>query len=80
VGVSAITANTSRTYASGTFAWNRSDIELTKIIRGAAHRRGTSSAAGCTVSPNPGPEVRGSPSRWYFADPIALSRPANVNA
>jgi hypothetical protein len=47
--VSAITANTSRTKPSGTCAWNRSDIELTKIILGVRHFRGMFSAAGCTV-------------------------------
>src|SRR5437764_610767 len=42
--------------------------------------RGTRSASGCTVRPKPGPEVRGSPSFWYFADPMALSRFASVSA
>jgi hypothetical protein len=58
----------------------KSLIELTKIICDDRHRRGTFNAARCTVSPKPGPDVRGSPSRWYFADPIACNRAANANA
>ncbi|SKT81373.1 Uncharacterised protein [Mycobacteroides abscessus subsp. abscessus] len=37
-GVSAITAKTSRTNSTGTFAWNRSDIEFTNTTRGLRHR------------------------------------------
>jgi hypothetical protein len=32
------------------------------------------------VTPKPGPLVCGSPSVWYFAEPIALSRLDNVSA
>jgi hypothetical protein len=32
------------------------------------------------VMPKPGPLVRGSPSFWYFADPMAFSRLASDNA
>jgi hypothetical protein len=41
---------------------------------------GTDNAAGCTVTANPGPELRGSPSRWYLADPIAFNRFASLSA
>ena len=58
----------------GTSSWNRSLIEFTKISLGALQPLGTSSAEGWTVSLKPGPLVRGSPSSWYFGEPIALSR------
>ena len=52
----------------------------TKTFRGLRHLSGSSSASGWSVTPNPGPEVRGSPSVWYFGWPIAFSRLANVRA
>lgn len=55
-------------------------MELTNTSRGVLHRRGASSVSGWVVTANPGPEVRGSPSRWYFAEPMALSRRASVSA
>ncbi|SIN29052.1 Uncharacterised protein [Mycobacteroides abscessus subsp. abscessus] len=64
----------------GTLAWNRSAIEFTNTTRELRHRRGSSNACGCTVTPKPGPDVRGSPSVWYFSEPIALSRFARVIA
>ena len=79
-GVAAITANTRATNSAGTRAWNRSDIELTNTTRGSRHRNGAASVASWVVTPNPGPDVRGSPSFWYFADPMLLSRFANVRA
>jgi hypothetical protein len=42
----------------------RSLIELTKIRRGRRHLSGAPRAWGWTVTPNPGPLVRGSPSVW----------------
>jgi hypothetical protein len=42
----AITANTFAMYASETPSWNRSLIELTKIIRGRVHRNGWLSRSG----------------------------------
>jgi hypothetical protein len=52
----------------------------TKTFLGLRQRSGSSSASGCNVTPNPGPDVRGSPSVWYFDCPMALSRPASVRA
>jgi hypothetical protein len=63
-----------------TFAWNRSAIEFTKTTRGFRHRNGSSSVCGCIVTAKPGPEVLGSPSFWYFSEPIAFKRFANVIA
>jgi len=55
-------------------------IEFTNTLRGFRHRNGSAEASSCTVTPNPGPLVRGSPSRWYFAWPIAFSRFASRSA
>jgi len=55
-------------------------IEFTNTLRGVRHRSGTASVSACTVTPNPGPLVRGSPSRWYLGWPIAFSRLAIVSA
>lgn len=55
-------------------------MEFTNTFRGRRHRSGSNKAFSCTVTPKPGPLVRRSPSRWYFAWPIALSRFAKVNA
>ncbi len=52
----------------------RSLIELTNTRSGCRHRSGTVSVSGWIVSANPGPLVRGSPSCWYLAWPIALRR------
>ena len=76
----AITANTRAMNSSGTRAWNRSDIELTNTRRGRLQRLGAVRTSSWVVIPNPGPLVRGSPSVWYFAEPIALSRRARVSA
>jgi len=40
----------------------RSDMELTKQTLGLRQRSGSRRASGCSATPNPGPEVRGSPS------------------
>src|SRR5437667_8712797 len=79
-GVAAITAKTRRTKLTGTRAWNRSLMELTKTTRGSRHRYGNARSDSWTVTPNPGPDVRGSPSAWYLADPIAFNRLARANA
>jgi len=79
-GVAAITANTRATNSAGTRAWNRSDIELTNTTRGSRHRNGAVKVCSWVATPNPGPLVRGSPSFWYFADPIPFNRFANVSA
>jgi len=79
-GVAATVSNTRCTNSTGTRAWNRSLMLLTKIRSGWCKPCGVVRVSGCSVSPNPGPEVRGSPSTWYFADPIALSRRAIVRA
>ena len=47
-------------------------MEFTKISRGDVHDRGTSRVSGWRVSLKPGPLVRGSPSFWYLAAPIAF--------
>jgi hypothetical protein len=65
---------------TGTRAWNRSLMLLTKTSRGVRQVYGSSSASGWTVIPKPGPDVRGSPSCWYFSAPIAFSRLASVSA
>lgn len=75
-----MTWKTSRMYDDGTGAWNRSDMLLTKMTRGDDHRRGISSAEGCSVIAKPGPLVRGSPSSWYFGLPIAFKRLARASA
>jgi hypothetical protein len=41
---------------------------------------GSVNASSWNVTPKPGPDVRGSPSFWYFADPIAVNRLARVSA
>ncbi|GGU11136.1 hypothetical protein GCM10010272_65260 [Streptomyces lateritius] len=56
------------------------EIEFTNTVRGLFHPYGTSRASGCRVTSNPGPDVRGSPSFWYFAAPIAFNRFAKVRA
>ena len=48
------TSNTSRMKSSGTRAWNRSLIEFTNTTRELRHRRGSSSACGCTVDAEAG--------------------------
>jgi hypothetical protein len=58
----------------------RSLIELTKITHGRRQRLGSSSSVGGMVTPKPGPLVRGSPSCWYLAWPIAFSRAASARA
>jgi hypothetical protein len=57
-----------------------SDIESTNTSLGWRQLRGMLSACGWTVTANPGPEVRGSPSFWYFGWPIAFSRRARAKA
>jgi hypothetical protein len=79
-GVSAMTLNTRLTNSSGTRAWNRSLIELTNTSRGSRHRNGRLRSPSWRATPKPGPEVRGCPSVWYFADPIAFRRFASVSA
>src|SRR6266568_1378865 len=65
----------------GTRAWNKSFWPgPPNTSLGSRHRRGMLSASGCTVAANPGPDVRGSPSFWYFGWPIALSRRAMARA
>jgi hypothetical protein len=66
--------------ASGTRAWNRSLMLLTKTSLGVRQVYGKSRASEWTVIPKPGPDVRGSPSFWYFSAPIAFSRLARVKA
>ena len=65
---------------TGTRAWNRSLMLLTNTSRGVRQVYGSCSASGWMVIPKPGPEVRGSPSCWYLAAPMALSRLASVSA
>ena len=55
-------------------------MEFTNTTRGAFHERGWPRAFGWRVTPNPGPDVTGFPSFWYFSAPIALSRLAKVSA
>ncbi|GAA0698909.1 hypothetical protein GCM10009536_34560 [Streptomyces thermocarboxydus] len=55
-------------------------MEFTNTVHGLFHPYGTENASGCTVRPNPGPDVRGSPSAWYLGDPTVFSRFASVNA
>jgi hypothetical protein len=64
----------------GTRARNISLLELTNTVHGCRQRIGRASVSGCTATPKPGPEVRGSPSAWYFALPIAFNRFAKINA
>jgi hypothetical protein len=63
-GVESMTLNARPMNSAGTSLWNRSLIEFTNTTRGLRHRSGSSSLSSCSVSPNPGPDVRGSPSRW----------------
>lgn len=78
--VSAMTAQIRAVARRPTRAWPRSDMLLTNTLRGVRQLSGSSIALSWTVTPKPGPLVRGSPSAWYFADPIALSRLARVSA
>lgn len=75
-----MTANIFAMNSSGTLGWNRSDIELTNTLRGLRHLSGSVRTSSCRATPNPGPDVRGSPSVWYRGEPIALSRFAIVRA
>ena len=43
---------TPRANSSGTRAWNRSLIELTKTVRGVRHRYGSANDCGCQATPN----------------------------
>jgi len=61
-----MTANTRAVNAPGTRAWNRSERLSTNTTLGLRHRSGSASTASCMATLNPGPEVRGSPSVWYF--------------
>jgi hypothetical protein len=79
-GAGANVAKVLATHSIGTRAWPVSLMEFTNTFRDRRHRSGSNKASSCTVTPKPGPPVRGSPSRWYFAWPIALSRFAKVNA
>jgi len=76
----AIIAHVRATKERLTRACPMSLIEFTNTLRGVRHRSGSVSASSCMVTPNPGPLVRGSPSRWYLAWPIAFSRFASVSA
>jgi hypothetical protein len=76
----AMTAQIRANAVRGTLACPTSDMLLTNTRRGVRHPSGSLIASSWTATPNPGPLVRGSPSRWYFADPIALSRLASVSA
>ncbi len=73
-------ANTRATNAAGTLAWARSAMLSTKQTLGLRQRSGSVRTSSCNATPNPGPDVRGSPSVWYFAWPIAFSRLARVRA
>ena len=75
-----MTSKMSRMNPNGTLAWKRSLMEFTNTTRGAFHERGWPRAFGWRVTPNPGPDVTGFPSFWYFSAPIALSRLAKVSA
>src|SRR5487761_597674 len=77
---SAITAQVRATKPRLIRACPTSLMLFTKTLRGVRHRSGSSSTSTCIVMPNPGPLVRGSPSCWYFAWPIAFSRLASVSA
>jgi hypothetical protein len=77
---SAITAHTCAANGRLTRACPTSDMLLTNTVRGWRQASGSASASGCMVAPNPGPEVRGSPSFWYLGWPIAFSRRARVSA
>ncbi len=58
----------------------KSDMLFTNTIRRPDQEYGNRKASGWIVKPNPGPDVRGSPSFWYLAWPIALSRFASASA
>jgi len=79
-GVASMTSNTWAMKCDVTRAWKRSLMELTKTIRGVRHFNGWSSELGCMVTAKPGPDVRGSPSFWYFSAPIAFRRFDRVRA
>jgi hypothetical protein len=51
-----------------------------KDVAGLAPAERLQQRLGWRATPNPGPEVRGSPSVWYFGWPIAFSRLASVAA
>jgi hypothetical protein len=53
---------------------------FTNTSRGERQRNGSIRARSCSVTPKPGPLVRGSPSRWYFGCPIRFSRTARSSA
>ncbi len=52
-GAAIITASTRATNSTGTWSWNRSDMELTNTRRGRRHRRGSVSRSGRNVGLNP---------------------------
>ncbi len=79
-GVSAMTAHTCARKSAGTLACMTSAMLSTNTTLGLRHLSGLVSTSSCMATPNPGPLVRGSPSVWYFAWPIAFSRPASVRA
>ena len=54
--------------------------EFTNTKRGVRHRSGSVKADGCMVTANPGPDVLGSPSFWYFCAPMAFKRLERVRA
>jgi hypothetical protein len=60
---SAITAQVRATKLRLIRACPTSLMLFTKTLRGVRHRNGSSSTSACMVTPNPGPLVRGSPSR-----------------
>jgi hypothetical protein len=53
---------------------------LTKTSLAVRQAYGKSRASEWTVIPKPGPDVRGSPSFWYFTASMAFSRLARVKA
>jgi hypothetical protein len=57
-----------------------SDMLFTNTLRGVRQRSGSVIASSWTVTPKPGPDVRGSPSFWYFAEPMAFNRLASFSA
>jgi hypothetical protein len=75
-----MTSKTSLTKLSGTLAWNRSLMLLTNTVLGVRQVYGSPNAVLWVVTPNPGPDVRGSPSVWYLAAPMALRRLAKARA
>ena len=61
-GARAIAAKTRTMNSVVTSAWNKSDIEFTNTRQGFLRASGSSSLSQCSVTPNPGPLVRGFPS------------------